>query len=170
MKNNKIRGFTLLELLVTIAIVIILTTIGIPSFMGLIRDNNITATANDFLTALNYARSEAVTRNTDVIVKSKSATNKDWSIGWDIFVDSNSNDIVDAGELLKTHEALASGYTLKSNATNLATQLVFKSTGLRDTVIGGTFFLCKDNDASTARAIIINSVGRARVDDGAACS
>jgi len=170
MKNNKMGGFTLLELMITIAIVIILTTIGIPSFVGLIRDSNMTATANDFLTALNYARSEAVTRNTNVIIKSKSGTNKDWKAGWDVFADTNNNNTLDAGELLKTHEALANSYTLTANAANLDTQVLFKSTGLRDSVIGGTFFLCKDGDTTTARAIIINSVGRARVDAGASCS
>ncbi len=175
MKNHRyIQGFTLLELMITLAIVIIMTTIGLPSFFGLIRDSNMTATANDMLSAINYARSEAVTRNMDVVIQSKSGIAGDWSAGWDIFTDFNGNRVLDASvaeeQILKKHDALPNGYTLIANATNMDSQIIYLPSGLRDSIIGGTLFLCKDNDASTARAIIINNVGRARVDTANACS
>ncbi len=171
MKNHRyIQGFTLLELMITLAIVIIMTTIGLPSFFGLIRDSNMTATANDMLSAINYARSEAVTRNNDVVIQSKSTTAKHWEAGWDIYVDTNKNRTKDSGELLKSYDALPNGYTLIANAANMDSQIVYLPSGLRDSIIGGTLFLCKDNAASTARAIIINNVGRARVDTANACS
>ncbi len=167
-KNNKIQGFTLLELMITVAIAAILTAIGIPSFTGLIRDSRMTTSTNDFLTALNYARSEAATRNEDVIVQSKSGINLDWKDGWDVYIDANTNNIVDPGELLKTHDALPAGYTLTSN--NFNTQVEYDPSGMITTNFNASFFLCLNSDASTARAVIVNRLGRARVDTAAACS
>ena len=167
-KNNKIQGFTLLELMITVSIAAILTMVGIPSFMGLIRDSRMTANTNDFLTTLNYARSEAATRNENVIVQSKSGINLDWKDGWDIYIDANSDNIVDAGELLKTHDALPAGYTLTSN--NFNTQVEYGPTGMITTSINASFFVCLNADASTARAVIVNRLGRARVDTASTCS
>jgi prepilin-type N-terminal cleavage/methylation domain-containing protein len=56
MKN----GFTLIELLVTLAIAAILLTTAIPSFREIIRNNQLTTQANNLVTALHLARSEAV--------------------------------------------------------------------------------------------------------------
>lgn len=55
-------GFTLVELMVTVAIAAILLGIGVPSFRALIENNRIAAASNDVVTALQYARSEAVKR------------------------------------------------------------------------------------------------------------
>jgi len=163
-KINKIQGFTLLELMITLAIAIIIASIGVPSFMGLIRDSRMTTLVNDFLTDLSYARSEAATRNETVLIQSKSGTNLDWKDGWDIYIDGNSNNSVDAGELLRTHNALPSGYTLLANSPTFDSQVMYESTGLMATSINGSFFLCMNNDASTARAVVINSLGRAKID------
>lgn len=60
--NNKInhQGFTLLEFLVVVAIMGITLAIGLPSFQSFINNNRLTSSANDMVTALNYARSEAI--------------------------------------------------------------------------------------------------------------
>ena len=168
-KINKIQGFTLLELMITVFIAVLLTTIGIPSFMGLIRDSRMTANTNDFLTALNYARSEAATRNENVIIQSKSGVNCDWKDGWDIYIDADSDNIVDSGELLKTHNALDNGYTLMVNSGNFDKQVAYNPSGLMTTQVNGSFFMCLDLDASSARAVVVNRLGRARSDSAVTC-
>jgi type IV fimbrial biogenesis protein FimT len=60
------RGFTLLELMVTIAVLAILATIGVPSFQGLIQSNRVTTQTNELVTALNFARTEAIKRGRSV--------------------------------------------------------------------------------------------------------
>ncbi len=163
-KINKIQGFTLLELMITLAIAIIVASIGVPSFMGLIRDSRMTTLANDFLTDLSYARSEAVTRNETVIIQSESGTNN-WNNGWYTFyLDDNSTPPVPV--ILRRHIALPSGYDLLADPGTFNDQIVYESTGLMATSFNGesSFFLCINTDASTARAVVINSLGRAKID------
>lgn len=170
--KTKIDGFTLLELLVTLAIAAIITTVGIPSFSGLIRDSRMTAITNDFMTAFNYARSEAAVQNKDVRLLSTSGSAGDWASGWEVRVDANDDgDFTDSGELLRSHEAITNGYSLNvSSGITLGTQITYESTGLMKGVIGGTFFICENSDASSARSVVINSVGRARTESAAQCS
>lgn len=60
------RGFTLVELMITMAVVVILTAIAVPSFRNLTLTNRLVTTANDYVAALNVARLEAVKRNASV--------------------------------------------------------------------------------------------------------
>ena len=101
MKSN--AGFTLIELIVTVAIAAIVLTLGVPSFQEIINNNRLTAGANELVGALHLARSEAVKRNVRVTL-CKSAdgavctTSGGYQQGWIVFVDPNSNGTVDAGE------------------------------------------------------------------------
>lgn len=77
-------GFTLLELMVVLMVLGILTAIGIPSFSYLASSTKMkTATSNLHL-ALLKARSEAVKRDTPVVITPTSGTN--WASGWQITV------------------------------------------------------------------------------------
>ena len=54
------HGFTLLELLVTLAVASILLSVGVPSFRGVIMDNRMVRDSNQFVASVNLARSAAV--------------------------------------------------------------------------------------------------------------
>lgn len=60
------RGFTLVELMITVAIAAILLVIAVPSFNHIINANRLTTTANILVNALNTARMEAIKRNASV--------------------------------------------------------------------------------------------------------
>lgn len=62
------RGFTLVELMITIAVAAILLAIAIPGFRDLILRNELTTATNDWVAAVNLARSEAVRRGVPVVV------------------------------------------------------------------------------------------------------
>ncbi|MFZ4700809.1 MAG: GspH/FimT family pseudopilin, partial [Candidatus Methylumidiphilus sp.] len=93
MKPPLALGFTLIELLVTIAMIAIVTAIGVPAFKDTIRNNVLTAGMNDFIATLNFARSEAVKRGVTVTARKTSTSTPDewgsgWESGWEVFTDS----------------------------------------------------------------------------------
>jgi len=84
---KKMRGFTILELMITVAVAGVLLTVGIPSFLSIIETNRTVTHTNELVTALNLARSEAVRRGAPIVVCSSTdgaicSTSTDWSTGW----------------------------------------------------------------------------------------
>lgn len=85
MKRN--FGFTLIELMVSLAVLVVLISVAIPSFMNLIQNSRSAALANSLVIALNVARSESVKRNAlvNLCPSSDGATcmaTPDWTAGW----------------------------------------------------------------------------------------
>ncbi|SET73573.1 type IV fimbrial biogenesis protein FimT [Marinobacter segnicrescens] len=64
--RSRSAGFTIIELMITLAVLAIILTIGIPSFRTLIENNRVTSQANTLLSAVNLARTEAIKRGTEV--------------------------------------------------------------------------------------------------------
>lgn len=82
----KEAGFTLMELMVTIALAVILITVAVPSFIDIIRNNRLATQTNELVTALTLARSEAVKRAARVAVRPWS-TATGWTSGWAVTLD-----------------------------------------------------------------------------------
>jgi len=100
---NGSRGFTLIELMVTIAVLAIVVTIGVPSFRNIIVSNSVAFDRDEFFTLVTFARSEAIKRGTAItICKSSNGTSCDdslgWNGGWLAFHDANANGTMDSGE------------------------------------------------------------------------
>jgi len=163
MKN---RGFTLLEVMVTLTIFVILVMLAVPSFSSLMRDSRMTTNANDIVTSLNYVRSEAVARNVSVAMLKQGAVNNTWDGGWQIFTDFDNDgvlDVVDGDTLLKVHEAMPIGFTLRT--TGSATRVTYSATGSSNVAV--TFRLCGENaDINYSKSIIVSFLGRVRVAEG----
>ena len=75
-------GFTLVELMITIVVVVILGTLAAPSFVEYIANQRLRNASNDLISALQIARSEAIKRNADVDVVRTVSTN--WTSGWKV--------------------------------------------------------------------------------------
>jgi type IV fimbrial biogenesis protein FimT len=90
--GRKQQGLTLIELMVTLAVAIILITVGMPMFTGIAANNRAAAQTNDLVSALKLARSEAVKRSDPVVARQAGTT---WSEGWLVFVDDNDNGVDD---------------------------------------------------------------------------
>ena len=87
-KASKVAGFSMIELMVTVAVLAILVAIATPSFTAIINNNRLTSSANELVASLQLARSDAVTRNTSVrlcrsadSVSCVGATGATWA-GW----------------------------------------------------------------------------------------
>jgi type IV fimbrial biogenesis protein FimT len=101
MSRLRNAGFTLIELMVTVAVVAILAAIAFPSFQGVLRSNRVASASNDLLTSFTLARSEAIrnTRGAGVCASSNGTScGNDWGTGWLVWADSNGNGSMDAGE------------------------------------------------------------------------
>ena len=135
-----------MELMVTIAIAAILVGIAIPSFTSTIASNRLTTSANELVTALNLARSEAVKRGMRITL-CKSANGSscttsgtvNWSQGWIIFTDQNNNAAYDSSTetLLRAQANSANASTMVGN-TPVADYISYIATGLGK-LINGAF-------------------------------
>lgn len=94
---RKIKGFTLIELMVTLAVAAIVLGIAIPSFNQTMRNNSSSALGSELAGALNYARSEAVKRakRVSICASNDGATclaADNWEEGWLVFIDDAAAD------------------------------------------------------------------------------
>ena len=184
---NQQAGFTLTELIITIAIAAIVVAWGIPGYRVLVINNRAVVDTNDFMASLNQARAEAIKRGVGWRVAmcpgtAAGCSGAAWGNGWIVFVDADANNDKilnettdnngqwDSGEqILQIHGTLNTGNTLTSNLTDNSTAyLSFQSDG-SSRIKGSnafqigtfTFGLCNTNNQQNT--IVINSVGRASV-------
>ena len=94
MRRSRASGFSLIELMVTIAIVAILLALGLPSFEGSMRSNRVATTTNEMLASLALARSEAIRSSRDSVLCASDDglacdDTLDWNAGWIVAMDDN---------------------------------------------------------------------------------
>lgn len=167
------RGFTLIELMVTLAVLSIVLGVGVPAFNSLISNGRITSQTNQTIGLIALARSEAAKRTGTTITVCGSTdeatcNTNNWESGWLMFNDVDGDRTIDAGdELLKVGAALAGGNTLKTLGFGNAGFVQFDDTGSPGSA--GTFILCDDRGDVEAKAIVLSIVGqnRAAMDEDA---
>lgn len=165
------RGFTLFELIITLAIAAIVIGIAAPSFSTMVQDNRLSGQSLDFITALNLARSEAIKRGTQVTLCMSNdgagcSNAGNWDQGWIVFLDNNADNARDTANgstetIFRVHGPLGGSNTLTGNA-NVNTFIAYTARG--NTTQLGTLSLCdprKDNNKG--KAIRINMTGRAKL-------
>lgn len=172
-KFGRERGFTLIEALVVVAIVVILQAIAVPRLSDWIKSMRLTAAANNVFSSLLLTRSEAIKRNSRAVMcKSFSgdacSTMGGWDQGWIIFHDANGNASFDAGEaLVHRQQPLDVGLKVSGNSP-VANYVSFTPMGSSRYISGafqaGTLTVCNQSAAKTdARQLVIHSSGRPRI-------
>ncbi len=166
---NTQRGFTVIELMIAVAVVALLLTVGVPSFSSIIEQNQLSTQVNDLISTLQYARSESIKTGRSITVcksinGASCITSGGYEGGWIVFIENSPvNGDFDVGEqLLKVHEALNSNLTLRANSS-FANFISYLPTGGVTSTTDGHFVLCKKSDISKSRAVFITTSGRARV-------
>lgn len=164
-------GFTLIEIMVTIAIVAILSMMAAPSLTESIENGKVKTLSTELTAALYLTQSEAVKRGIQVSIRPQQTSSNEWQTGWDIFSDLNANGTKDASdELIQTHTITTEGLTLISANSVFATWLGFLPSGaaVGANGISGGFRICRaDGNISKARTFIVQATGNVITEVGA---
>lgn len=161
-KHHGIKGLTLLELLMALAIVSILLTVVAPAATDIVRKSKITAEINQLSAIIRYARTHAIiTNNTVTICPSinHSVCQPSWTSPLIVFIDTNNNFIRDDNEAIITAKQ---GSHEQHKIKGPQKPIRFYETGTNASP--SSLILCPiDNDNNYARAIIVSLQGRTRV-------
>lgn len=128
-----LRGFTFIELLVTIAIVAILTAVAAPSFNPIIQRWRVRGVAEDLQATLYYARSEAIKRSGNISISAESG---DWNNGWKV-----------------THTQGSDTTTLQINAAPSSVTVSISDPAATTTIIADRWGMLMPSGSQTATAM-----------------
>lgn len=168
------KGFTLVELMLTLAVAAILLAVAVPSYRSFVQGNRAASQANTLLRALAYARSEAVKRAEVITIcqsgnQSSCGGNKDaWQNGWIVFSDVDQDGALDSG----TDILLQAGNKLSGDSTLTAGKNFIRYTASGAVMDGDTtqFTLTPaDCRGDMQRLIAITGSGQATIQK-ASCS
>ncbi len=181
MSIKKSNGFTLIELMVSLAVVLILVGLGVPSFVSAMKNSQLSADFSDLTRSLYLARSEAVKRTTRVVVCARAndtTCGADWNQGWIVFVDNDQGSPATTGVINGTDEILrffppldtkrkvtaeGSPWQTVSSTSNSEVQsfVQYRPDG-SSSLSGGTFVMCDDRGEAHARSVNIMLTGDIR--------
>lgn len=169
------QGFTLIEMLVTLAIIGILGAMAGPSFNTWIQNNRIESVTDRVVATLNYARSEAVRTGVAVNIARISSTQNDLGReGWRIYTDVGSRTLgntafssADGDVLLRTFEGLGdSDVTVRTNDTG-NNWIAYSTNGaLAESGQTVQIAVCDSRGVNFGRLITVSNTGRATVTIG----
>lgn len=163
--TNK-RGFTIVELLVTLAVAAILMGIAIPAFNDFIAQRTMASRVNDFVIAVTYARSEAARRGNTVSIVAEDASDGDneWGPGYCVAAGTPAN----CDDALRNFEGMDDATLNATGPFDGLSRLSFSARGLLTPQPAGpgTIELCStDVDVDPGRVVNIGVIGRADADE-----
>lgn len=150
------RGFTLVELMVTVVVLVVLVSVAVPSFDNIQLSSRLTSYSTDLVAGSQLARSEAIKRNAPVTLCASSngtacATNGQWEAGWIV---------ISGTQVIQKQPATASGYQMRDSGGLSA--LTFEATGVGGTAANIT--ICRASPLGTQERVVkISATGRSSI-------
>ena len=186
MQSNRAKGFTIIELAVTLVVASIVISFAVSGFQNTASRNQLSVQVNTFVGAMQFARSEAIKRGVSVTMRSGRYVDaggnfvdsggswqwqSQWENGWEIFIDPEPDGIKNGNPPLRIGGQLPQTFTLRSNA-NISIWISYQANGRTRGNGGlgtGSIVLCDNRDGTwvpqsgTARMIVVSSTGRVRI-------
>ncbi len=143
-KNN--HGFTLIELIVTLAVLSVLLALGMPQFSSTTANSRLTSAINTLSGDLAFARTEAIKRGAPVTVTGSS----NWATsGWTVAINVSGT--------LRISPALIAGSTISTTPAN-TTAITFNPDGRSTASV--VFKLCDDRTGNFGKQVTLNTTGQ----------
>jgi type IV fimbrial biogenesis protein FimT len=173
--GKRIRGFTLMELMMTLAVVGVILAITAPNFRQFLLNSRMTGAANDLLGAVQLARSEAIKRQLPVALCASADPNAEPPEcaaqfgGWAVWVDADNDAVIDGGEdVIAKHDIPPASLSLTSNGSGF---MSFAPSGFSQPSVGGNpattlVLVCDERgdqligDTFRKRVILLSATGR----------
>jgi len=165
-----LRGYTSLELAVTLSVAGLLLSLATPSFLGSLQKNRITAVAHHLYHDLYLARSTAITRGIAVTVCKSSngsfcTTQDDWEQGWIVFEDRDRDRVIgDRANIIGINQGRNESVSIRYSGFGARSAIVYLPTGTSNFQTG-TFTFCDSRGVAHAKALILHRSGRLRFAD-----
>ena len=180
--KKKTQAFTLLEVMIVVAIIGIMSAYGLPKLRGIVTAISLSNTTNDLVASLHFTRSAAIRLQDKVVICSSDNANTTaptcgtaltpWEAGWIIFHDKNTNTFFDGDdELFKVHhgaednDVTITPVALGTTPTNIVNFVSFGPPAGEPAIANGAsqsgiFRVCVIDDTTVQRGVMVNYSGR----------
>lgn len=165
------KGFSLLELIIIIAILGITMAIAAPGLGTMISNSRVSGSINEFVAALQFAKAESATRVNPVTIckkkknkNDKCEDNDDWQLGWIVFSDLDGDAKIDNEDtVLLVHEPLDERITFGGTA-GVEETITYQPTGTTTITATEVLIMCDDRGfAESAKGVLVTITGRGSV-------
>lgn len=161
------RGFTLIELMITLVVLAIFLSIAAPSFTRLMERSRVTSETNNFIGLFQIARAEAVRHNRQVGVRTQTG----WRNDVEVYLDADNSGAFSAGDTVLREQQAIKNLVITSGGVNSITFLPDGTTSRLKAGSGDvTFSLCSTVDDIDGRKVQILASGVVRLSDPDSCN
>ena len=165
----RVRGMTLIELITTLAVLVITLTLAAPAFTSFLRSNRLQAAQSELVSSLMLARSEAARQGTRVGVESlQPLADGGFAHGWRVWVDANENGTFDGTEVV-VREVPGRGAPLSITASPGLREVVFNPSGFLVANSAVAFDLCGQPGVPKGYRVLLELVGLADTTEVTTC-
>jgi type IV fimbrial biogenesis protein FimT len=160
-------GFTLVEMMVTVSIVVVIAALAVPGFHTMLLGRQIETAADTLASDFRFSRSEAVKRTNRVTICASSngtsctGAGAFWKEGWLVFVDEDGDGVIDAEDVIvRVQDAMPGILSIADTDGTSRPHFVFQSSGWSQSASQKFLVTPSGSSGVAARLLCISNKGR----------